>query len=285
MTEPEVTEIKPPQVLREQVRREHDAALTPRTLLTGLPADIDRAQLAELLKPETLRRNADALPVLAAFQEFLDVERRRTRGRMLALTLLFVLVLVIGGGIAGILGITTYRKTNQQTQAVQADLDALRAQMGINQQTFGTISNLASHASRLESTWDRKLNDLASDQDGLNLQLAGLNTNLAGLHSTIAQLQNKNAQLHSRIERSASDWQALTGRVDRMMARLNRAPAQPPAAPPIHRTSEPVAESDRTPRQPPPTPARHNSLVLAIIPQDEPRAVDWRLPLPFSTPE
>ncbi len=101
MADAEVTEIKPPQVLRERVRREHDAALAPRRAYGDLPADFDRTQLTELLKPETLRRNADSLPVLAAFQEFLEIERRRTRGRMLTLTLLILIKLIAGGGIAG----------------------------------------------------------------------------------------------------------------------------------------------------------------------------------------
>ena len=91
MPDDEITELKPPQVLRERVRREHDAALAPRSAFDGMPMAVDREQLAELLKPETLRRNANSLPVLAAFQEFLDVERRRTRGRMLALTALRIM--------------------------------------------------------------------------------------------------------------------------------------------------------------------------------------------------
>ncbi|MBL7077235.1 MAG: hypothetical protein ISS31_07175 [Kiritimatiellae bacterium] len=282
MADPEVTEIKPPQVLRERVRREHDAALAPLSAFGGLPADVDRAQLSELLKPETLRRNADSLPVLAAFQEFLDIERRRTRARMIALTFLFLIVLLAAGGAAGLWGLTYYRKTHDQTQAVQAGLDDLRSQVGARHGAFGALSNLAFRASTLETTFDKEMASLTIEQNGLSVQLAGMNTNLAGLHSTIARLQNENAQLSHRVERSATEWQMMTNQVDRIMELLAQVQSQP-APPPAARESRDEAPLDEKAMPEvalSPAPPPRESLILAIIPKGERRAVDWRVPLP-----
>ncbi len=280
MADPEVTEIKPPQVLREHVRREHDAALAPRSTFGNLPADVDRSQLAELLKPETLRRNADSLPVLAAFQEFLDVERRRNRGRMLALTFMFLAILLAIGGIGGLLGWTTYRKAHAKTQVLQAGLTALREEVNASYGTFGALSNIASRASVLEQTFDKEMAALAIEQDGLSVQLAGMNTNLAGLHTTLARLQTENAELNYRVEQSAAEWHMMTGQVDRIMALLAQArPTAPASQPPVERP-----DGDTLPGVVAlsPAPPPRESLVLAIIPKDEVRAVDWRIPLPIT---
>lgn len=279
----EVTEVKPPQVLRERVRREHDAALAPRSAFGGLPTDVDRAQLSELLKPETLRRNADSLPVLAAFQEFLDIERRRTRARMIALTLLFLLVLLAAGGAAGLLGLSYYRKTHAQTQAVQAGLETLRLHVDANYGAFGALSNLASRAGTLETTFDKGMASLSIEQDGLSVRLAGMHTNLAGLHSTIARLQNENSQLSHRMERSDAEWTMMTNQIDRMMellVQVQSQPAPPQSAASVHSDETPVdAEiASRGARSPAPPP--RESIILAIIPKGEGRAVDWRVPLP-----
>ncbi|MDP6630747.1 MAG: hypothetical protein QGH42_06805 [Kiritimatiellia bacterium] len=276
--EPEVIEIKPPQVLREQVRREHDAALAPRSPFGGLPIDVDRAQLADLLKPETLRRNADSLPVLAAFQEFLDVERRRTRARMLALTFLFLVVLLTVGGVAGLVGLTYFRRTHEQTQAMQAGLNDLRSQVGAGYGgTVTTLSNLASRASVIETAFDREIAALAIERDGLLVQLSGMNTNLAGLYGTIATLRVENAQFNNRMERRAAEWQMMTSQVDRVMALLTQAPAP---APPVVAVTPPSPGSPSPAVALSPAPPARETLILAIIPKNEARAVEWRIPLP-----
>ncbi len=278
MTDPEVTEIKPPQLMRERVRREHDAALAPRSTFGGLPADVDGSQLAELLKPETLRRNADSLPVLAAFQEFLDVERRRSRRRMIAVTFFFLIVLLAIGGMGGLVGLTYYRKTHEQTQAVQAGLHALQSEVDASRGAFGALSNIAFRATTLEETFDREMATLAMEQDGLSVQLEGMNTNLAGLHSTIARLRNENAQLNYRMEQNAAEWQMMTGQVDHIMVLLNQihSPALLTTAPADHEPN--VVVPPEVARSP--APRTRESIVLAIIPKDDVRAVDWRVPLP-----
>ncbi len=276
MADAEVTEIKPPQVLRERVRREHDAALAPRRAYGDLPADFDRTQLTELLKPETLRRNADSLPVLAAFQEFLEIERRRTRGRMLTLTLLFLLVLFAGGGIAGFLGLSYYRQTKQQTQAVKTELADLRNQVTTGTFGLAPFSNLLTRASHLQSAVDEGMSILASEQDGLAMRVEGLNTNVANLHSTIARLQDENDQITRQMEARVSQWQSITGEVDRLMALL--AQASPALSPGTPASRIPAPSSWEAPA-PVATESRNLSLVLAIIPEGSTRAVDWRIPL------
>lgn len=271
-----VTETKPPQILRERVRREHDAALAPRSAFGDLSMPVDREQLAELLKPETLRRNADSLPVLAAFQEFLDVERRRTRGRMLALTSLFLLILLAAGGATFLVGLTFYRKTQSDTTAMHASLDSIRTQVESQQDGASKgLSDLETRADVLETALDRQMTVFQGEQDELTAQLAGMNTNLSSLHSIIARLQNENAQLHSHLKQNDVNWSAVTNRVEDMLRMLVQAP--PAAIPPAEPEEEPPLA---VMPEAPPRPLPRKSLVLAIIPEGGGRAFDWRIPLP-----
>ena len=275
-------ELEPPQQLRERVRREHSAALAKRPSATDMPMPVNRAELTELLKPDTLRRNAESLPVLAAFQEFLDVERRRTRSRMLALASLFLIVLLVGGGAAALVGYSYYLKTSDQAAAMQDSLERLRARVEDDQGgALSALSSLQARTKIMEQTFDSQMATFEVEQNGLSALLAGMNTNLAGLHGTIARLQNENARLHNQVEMNAVDWQAVTNRVEEILALLAQAP---PLAPPVTpRTPEPVA-AGRPPSPVPESPRaatpRRDSMVLAILPVGKTRAVDWRVPLP-----
>lgn len=268
MSDEEITEVElePPQLLRERVRREHSAALAPRPRAAEAPMPVNRAELTELLKPDTLRRNAESLPVLAAFQEFLDVERRRARGRILVLASLFLIVLLIAGGAAALVGYSYYLKTSDQAAAMQASLERLRSRVDDDQ--GGALASLQDRAKIMEQTFDSQMATFEVEQNGLSSLLAGMNANLAGLHGTIARLQNENAQLHNQVEMNAVDWQAVTNRVEEILALLAQAP---PLAPPV---TPPAPESPRAA-----TPPR-DSMVLAILPVGGGHAVDWRVPLP-----
>ena len=116
----------------------------------------------------------------------------------------------------------------------------------------------------MEQTFDSQMTTFEVEQNGLSSLLAGMNANLAGLHGTIARLQNENAQLHNQVGMNAIDWQAVTNRVEEILALLALAPPVTP----------PVPESPRAA-----TPPR-DSMVLAILPVGGGHAVDWRVPLP-----
>ncbi|MBT3294184.1 MAG: hypothetical protein HN919_07810 [Verrucomicrobia bacterium] len=278
MSDDEVTEIElePPQLLRDRVRREHTAALAPRPRAAETPIPVNRAELTELLKPDMLRRHAESLPVLAAFQEFLDVERRRARGRMLVLTSLFLIVLLAAGGAAALVGYSYYLKTSNQAATMQASLERLSSRVEEDQGgALGALSSLQARAKIMEQTFDSQMATFEVEQNGLSSLLSGMNTNLAGLHGTIARLQNANAQLHNQVERNAADWQAVTNRVEEILALL---------APPVRLpTPEPVATA-RPPSPVPESPGAaappRDSMVLAILPVGGKRAVDWRVSLP-----
>jgi len=268
-------ELEPPQLLRERVRREHSAALAPRPRAAGAPMPVNRAELTELLKPDTLRRNAESLPVLAAFQEFLDVERRRARGRMLVLAALFLIVLLVAGGAAALVGYSYYLKTSDQAATMQASLERLRSRVDDDQGgALGALSSLQVRAKIMEQTFDSQMATFEVEQNGLSSLLDGMNTNLAGLHGTIARLQNENARLHNQVEISAVDWQAVTNRVEEILAFLAQASPVTPKTVTAARPPSPAPESPRGA-----TPPR-DSMVLAILPVGGKRAVDWRVPLP-----
>ena len=73
------------------------------------------------------------MPILEAFQEFLDNERKKAKRKMIALSLSFILILLIASG-AGIAIVTIqmkrmsvdYDTVAEQTNALKASLETAR---------------------------------------------------------------------------------------------------------------------------------------------------------------
>ncbi|NQU40664.1 MAG: hypothetical protein HQ523_11975 [Lentisphaerae bacterium] len=238
---------------------------------------INREQLAELLKPETLRRNADSLPVLAAFQEFLDVERSRTRARMRALTALFLAVFLLAVVAASVVGVIVYNKTQTESAVLRAGLENLRGQFeGTQDGAMVELVDLKTRADRLETTLQKQRNAFEIEKKGISARWDGLSTNLADLNGTIARLQNENAQLHTHLTATATDWDTITNRLEQILLSM--------AQPPLSTAGTPHPRQDGPLREQPAPFTRHGesqrSIVLAIVPEGGARAMDWRIPLP-----
>ena len=96
----------PPQVIRRQARD-----LT--SLTQGVPAD---------------RIALSSLPVLSAFQEFLETERRRTRQRLLSLGLVLVAVFLALGGTSWFVAVRVFNGFVESAQRMQAQMTSMRSE-------------------------------------------------------------------------------------------------------------------------------------------------------------
>jgi cell division protein FtsB len=242
----------PPQVVRDTVRREHEAAILP-YVRGGTPA----AGSLTNLDPDTLRRNAGALPVLAAFQDFLEVERRRTRNRIAAVALLFLALLLAMGAVAGYFGLTYYRRADRQVTAMRSGVESVRtATEQLRAESRRELERLDRRAAELEAAITRDLGTRQDSTTALNTRVADMGGDVSRLQAMLAELEATQAEREALIR---DQWTTLSNRLDAALALAAR-PAPPPP---------PATDPDRC-------------VVLAILPDGGGTAVDWRIPLPGS---
>lgn len=148
MDAPEVkpADALPPKVLSVQARR----------------LDVDEGTEAALIAAARLagrldRRHAGEFPVLEAFQQFLESERRRSRRNMLLMTGIFVGALLAVIAASTLLGTAIYREMADDLDGFRDDLGALQKQ-----------------SEALQASAQQTVERVAGDADALRQQVAGV---------------------------------------------------------------------------------------------------------------
>ncbi len=137
--DPEKEDSRPSDAARGWNETDADATATPHSS-TGMPARVSQS-LMERLPESGLELTAENLPVLNAFNEFLEVERRASRRRSRGLFWLFLMLFVASLTAAVMVGWGI-------VQHMQSELDAERELADIERQRIaGDISMVAAGAS------------------------------------------------------------------------------------------------------------------------------------------
>jgi len=253
----------PPKNLRTQlVRLDHNLK------------QIERGQFAGI------QRAPGALPVLEAFQEFLDNERKKARRRMLALTALFVVLVLAAGGAGTALVYWQVNRLALDFDGVSAKTDGLAAAV--------SAAREASHAtlSELESRLGTNTQHLVERQDSLLSAQAAIETRVGEEGSRIASIQDvldrlvtENKAIKEDLDRVMKEWPSAASQV-RALATLKadtRAPNAPQQPTPEARVAMPAvpagSAADTMATMP---------VALTIVPPGAETGIRWRLPI---TPE
>lgn len=263
MDAPEVTpppEPLPPKVVSLQARRSS--------------SDFDDGALSPTVRhPGRLeRRMAGEFPILGAFQQFLEAERRRARQHALMLTVGFVVAIfaVVGVGLVG--GFAFYRHLSKNMAGVQADLQTIQSEQGKTRaETETEIRRIAQTATVLQ----QQVQGATSNQQHV---LTGHARTISELKDEIAKLEQHNRILNSDLEAMQDIVPSLSsdlGLVVDMLAQ--RKAEQPPVAP-----ANPSAAPRRapSPKTRPAPPAAFVALPVTVIPHGGAEAVPWRLLIP-----
>ncbi|MBN1558198.1 MAG: hypothetical protein JW951_08635 [Lentisphaerae bacterium] len=227
---------EPPKSLQDQVHtRVEEYALAPRA-------------------PLYLERPGEPLPVLEAFQEFLELERQRTRRRFWALMAGFAaIVLLLGaGGIVG--GYWLFHHVDDSVAAIRADVSA-------GQEAARTA-----------------LDTVASKAAALRRQLDAGRETLAGLRARLEQGEQDRAEDLDRLRELVTGLEVRNDVLETELAALKTAPAPPAARFP----REPDLLPDRPlPALPGDTLAASNAPLAIRLPiPGRTAGIPWRLPLP-----
>ena len=251
--------------------------LPPKTLKTQLVRldhglkQIERKQFAGI------QRAPGSLPVLEAFQEFLDNERKRSKRRMVALCTFFVLLLLVTAG-AG-MGVIYW-----QMQRVASDYDTVKTQTAeIDAKRVAedevTRRLLATLESRLGADSQRIIErhgELLAAHTTTAQQVTQDGESLAAMMAVLDKLAGENEVLKEGLERIAKEQAAIsqarrTQAESRMLEDARISASRGHAANAIERPAvEPRTRSKVT---------DPSTLSLTIVPLGELNGIRWRLPV------
>lgn len=206
----------------------------------------------------------DSMPVLEAFQDFLEAERRRSRNRMIVLSSVFALVLigVVFGG--GAVFLSMLNPVHTEVQDLQADVGVFTRQ---TERANRRVDDVAARINRQErlvrDELAREKQAMAEARTAVRGDTEALKAELAHLQEVVKALREDAALKTGGVgpRRAAPEAQADGGTGDQ-----NATSAADPG------TDEPSGL--------PPRAEGNRVLSLSVQPPTGPFAVTFRLPLP-----
>jgi len=230
--------------------------------------DIERKQYPGI------QRAPGSLPVLEAFQEFLDKERVKAEKRLRMVSTIFMLLmlaLIAGGGILIYLqtsrSAASYEKLSRQTQQLQAATN----------RTAAVISGLAK---QLESgrAEKEKLKEL---YDATAAKVSSGAATVKQLRASLNDIAAENRELRAELEKIERQRELTAGKVQELAAlqaaltekiKEIRAPSAAPGQQSVAKVMRPAAK-------PPVKPAENPAVIAMLIkPAGSSAGIRWRLP-------
>ena len=226
-----------------------------------------------ILRADDDALSPDSMPVLNAFREFLDVERRRSRNRVIALSAFFTVLLlaVIGGGLVA--ARIFWKRTRAELQVQQSRVELVRVVTESNLQTFAAAAT--DQLARAIASDKAAIGDARSQLDRRTQESSN---EVARLRETLEGLEVENAMLAYSVRDIRSNLTSAsaaprTEAEDRLVLGLPGEDArweEPPLA------SLAAAEGEEAV----PAAVRAGSVSLVFVPSNSARAVSFRLPVP-----
>ena len=222
---------------------------------------IEKRQFGELQKAP------DSLPVLEAFQEFLDSERRRTRKRMQILSAIFALILLATIGA----GVFTFRN---QFSNVEKGFYALNEKARAfaektsenNKATKVALGNLYANLSEMKTSISSDQVSMLTSQSNIVTKVGIYEKQVNELQQMLDDIENENNDMKSELAKMNKTWLSVSKVIRRNRnKKANRTRNNLQA----EITPEPLvaAATGKTP-----------TILLTIVPPGESHGIKWRLP-------
>jgi len=248
----------PPKTLRHRVQGRDGARPAPL-----LPPE---AQEALARRGVALEGRPESLPVLSAFHEFLDTERRRTRNRILALTLFFLVLLAGVLSAAGFLGFVFFQQVRRDYEDVEADVADLRRIAETEREaTRASVAQYAGETDALREALAADQTARASARLQMESGIEDLTAEFLEMRRLVRSLESENAALRAELGSLRQDWPAFSNVLESALTRLE-----------ILRLAGTAAH--RLPALPPAE--AEDSLRMTILPRGGDRPLAWRFPIP-----
>jgi hypothetical protein len=249
--------------------------LPPKTLKTQLVhldhnlKQIERSQFAGI------QRAPGSLPVLEAFQEFLDKERQKAKKRLMAVTALFAVMIIL----AVAAGVAIVALQAKRTAADYSSLIAKTGKIETQIKKAGATSQLLIDdlESRLSSNSENQQQLFAAHSNVVSIVDRESNQ-IAEMQKIIEKLESENSDLKTNLGNIIEDWQSVTQRIEKiyfvqenLVRQKEEEKGKPYACP---KTIRRAAVRPVTPTPPP----KSSSIMMTITPKGDSQGIRWRLP-------
>jgi hypothetical protein len=211
--------------------------------------------------------DAESMPVLAAFQQFLEAERIRSRNRMITLSIAFATVLIVLMVAGTIVAVSMFRPVQQEFLSLQDDIDVYQRQSERSAERVDRmLDRIQEQDRRFRDQIAQERQSHAETKAELGLQKKQIEADLEHVQELVQALRMENLQLQRNIENVQSDIPELLGEVRDTLRGMDGAPAG------ASRATPPLPLIPAAPVSGP--------LVLNITPAGSDQALTWRLPWP-----
>ena len=141
-----------------------------------------------------------SLPVLEAFQEFIEMERRRARRRLLITATFFLILFFVLGGTVITAGILFYNSVAADMRDVRDELTVTDAQARDSEQrTQSTLERYASDALAWRGELANKTQRFLRNYSGLSDQIAKTGEDVRGLREALDELREENTAMRLQL--------------------------------------------------------------------------------------
>jgi len=229
-----------------------------------IPPKVDPLSLAMRQEVALEQGNAESMPVLAAFQQFLEAERIRSRNRMITLSVAFGVVLAILLIAGVVVSISVLRPVQREFESLQSEIGNYQRQ---SERESGRVDTMLDRFHEQDRRFQDQLlaerQSHAETRTQLSVQEKAVQADLAHVQKLVNDLQNENLQLKRNLKHVQTDLPELLGEVRDTLRGIGEGTSA---------ATKPAGAAT--------APAMSGPLVLSIIPEGSTRALTWRLPVP-----
>jgi len=206
-----------------------------------------------------LAQTPESLPVLEAFQQFLDAERRRARNRMIGLTAFFLVLLVAVLGAAFYVGMFFFNQMGQDVSGVQADVQSLKNTAdAVREDNEARVAGLSGETRQLRERAEAGTEALSELRIRIETGRTQFDEKLSGVQDIVSMLEVENASLKEELHNLDARWQGFVA-----TARSATRGQEPHA--------DVLAARDTT---------EDTSLVISLNVPGSTTSILWRMPIP-----
>lgn len=278
--------------------------LPPKALKTKLVRldnnlrNIERSQIAGI------QRAQGSLPVLQAFQEFLDKERKAARRRLMIVTALCIFLILLVSVGAGTFIYMNREKMKVDYSKVAKQANTLESEL--KNKSKATKSQLEALEAYIKNNSDKQ-NELLQEQTNVISKTTHAQEQISEMQISLNNLKTKNKLLKTQLDKIVNNWQTLGSNSVASNVKSDTVSNEKETAPLTAQKDQTKVATQEKPelpkitKQPPAeeTKAEHNgktmlenkpktvankseehtaSINLTIIPEGEKQGIRWRLP-------
>ncbi len=269
-------------------------SVPPKTLKNQLVRLDNNLKQIERKQFAGIQRAPGSLPVLEAFQEYLDNERRIAKRRMIALTATFALILVAVGAGAGLTVYLVMQRMAVDYDEVASQTKALEASVASQQATTqSSLAALEQQLSETKQTSESLRSELLSAHTNVVQIVESDSARMTEFQEVLDRLAGENKALKEDLDRVMANWPSVTHQVaeltsnptgqPRHLAAISedsekRTPTAAMAIPPLDQMA--TIEGDILPESIRPALPQNDPSVIALtlVPSGEQHGIRWRLP-------